>query len=475
MATVLAIDLGTSRVKVGLLDERLRLLGSAAATYPTARDATGAAEQRPEDWLGALARASREALASPGASPDAVVLTAQMPTLVALGADGEPLGPAVTWQDGRADGLVEDLGPTTRARVEEVSGAPLDGRYLVPMERRRLADGQRAASRLLSAKDFLFMRLTGALVTDPSTASGYGLYDLARETWSDELLALWGVEPATLPEVAPSAHAEPLTPGGAELLGVGPAGLPVYLGGADSVCAHHFVETLFPGSVSVVDGSSSVVLATLTGARPPRVLVSPLVGPGALGAEMDLLATGASLAWLAETLGLGAGAIEEVALSHPDPAGLAVTFRPYLAGGEQGALWRSDLAGSIEGISLTTTRADLARALYEGIAFETARCLLALAPFARVTRVVALTSPKSRSLGPALLAAASGLEVTAVGGHSPSLVGAGIVALGALGAGPSDVVAPTPSALPRLPDAAALAGRAARYLATAPSPEGGAS
>ncbi len=475
MATVLSIDLGTSRVKVGVLDERLRLVGSAAAAYPTVRDGAGAAEQLPGDWLTALRRASREALAAAGASPDAVVLTAQMPTLVALGGDGEPLGPAVTWQDGRADGLVERLAPSARARVEEVSGAPLDGRYLVPMERRRVADGLAPAARLLSAKDYLYDRLTGVLATDPSTASGYGLYDLARGTWSDELLALFGLAAAGLPEVAPSDHAEPLTPGGAQLLGGVAVGRPVYLGGADSVCAHHFVETFFPGAVSVVDGSSSVVLATLTGPRPPRVLVTPLVDAGALGAEMDLLATGASLAWLAETLGVAAGAVEDLALAHPDPTGLAVTFRPYLAGGEQGALWRSDLAGSIEGLSLTTTRADLARALYEGIAFETTRCLRALAPHARVERVVALTSPKSRALGPALLGAASGLEVTAVGGHSPSLVGAGIVALRALGAGGADLAAPRPSALPDLADAAAVAARAARYLETAPPSTGGAS
>ena len=474
MARVLSIDLGTSRVKVGLLDERLNLLGAAAATYPTARDAAGAAEQRVGDWLVALARASREALASAGAAPDALVLTAQMPTLVALGSDGEPLGPAITWQDGRADALVERLDATLRARVEAVSGAPLDGRYLVAMERRRVGAGEPAAARLLSAKDLLFSRLTGVLATDPSTASGYGLYDLEREGWSDELLGLFGVDPSTLPEVAPVERAEPLSAWGAELLGGVPAGLPVYLGGADSVCAHHFVEALYPGSVSVVDGSSTVVLARLAGARPPRVLVTPLVAPGARGAEMDLLATGASLAWLAETLGVGAGAIEELALAHPDPRALGVTFRPYLAGGEQGALWRGDLSGSIEGLSLTTSRADLARALYEGIAFETARCLSALAPYAPVTRVVALTSPKSRSLGPAILAAASGLEVVALGGHSPSLVGAGIVALAALGAGPGDVVAPTPSTLPDV-DAETVAARAARYLALAPTPSGVAS
>ncbi len=185
---------------------------------------------------------------------------------------------------------------------------------------------------------------------------------------------------------------------------------------------------------------------------------------------MDLLATGASLAWLAETLGVGAGAIEELALSHPDPARLAVTFRPYLAGGEQGALWRGDLAGSIEGIALTTTRADLARALYEGIAFETARCLRALAPYVAPTRVVALTSPKSRSLGPALLAAASGLEVTALGGHSPSLLGAALVALAALGAKEDELEAPAPSTLPALGDPAAVAARAARYLEGGPAP-----
>ncbi len=465
MATVLSIDLGTSRVKVGLLDESLRLLGAAVAPYPTARDGSGRAEQRVEDWLVALARASRAARAAAGDPvPDAVVLTAQMPTLVALGDDLEPLGPAVTWQDGRADALVAALDASLRARVEAVSGAPLDGRYLVAMERRREADGEPPAAWLLSAKDLLFHRLTGSLTTDPSTASGYGLYDLARGAWSEELIGLWGLDVTTLPALAPSAHAETLTAWGAELLGGVRAGAPVVLGGADSVCAHHYVETLFPGAVSVIDGSSTVVLATLAGPRPPRVLVTPLVQPGALGAEMDLLATGASIAWLAELLGVGAGELEEMALARSDAATPTVTFRPYLAGGEQGALWRDDLAGSIEGLSLTTTRADLARALYEGIAFETLRCLRALAPYAPVERVVVLTGPESRSLGAALLEAAGGLEVWAIGGTSPSLLGAGIVAHSALGVALGVLEAPEPSAPPALGDPTALSERLARYL-----------
>jgi xylulokinase len=102
---VLAIDLGTSRVKVGVVDETLTTVKSASRTYETVSDDAGMAEQRTDDWLNAIREATLEALS--GAGPvDGVVLTAQMPTLVSLSSTGQVLGNAVTWQDTRADDLV---------------------------------------------------------------------------------------------------------------------------------------------------------------------------------------------------------------------------------------------------------------------------------------------------------------------------------------------------------------------------------
>jgi xylulokinase len=167
---------------------------------------------------------------------DAIVLTGQMPTLVALSSSGDVLGAAVTWQDSRADALVERfLRPDQARRLYELSGTPIDGRYVIPMHLRRTHDSSYEPALLLSAKDFVFFALTGVAATDPSTASGFANYDLESRDWSAELNELWNLDPALLPEVVDANFTAPLSAAGAGLLAGVSLGTPVVVGAADSV------------------------------------------------------------------------------------------------------------------------------------------------------------------------------------------------------------------------------------------------
>ncbi len=434
---IIAIDLGTSRVKVGLVDETLTTIAASSHTYPTLAVEPGMAEQRPQDWLNAI-RASVSAIFAtvPTQRIDAIVLTAQMPTLVTLDATGASIDNAVTWQDSRADAFVEDmLDHGARRRVREIAGTPIDGRYIVPMHLRRGGATRHTAATLLSAKDFLYFALTSELVTDPSTASGYGNFDLAARAWSDELNTLWGIDARLLPRVVDSHHSAALDDAGAALLpGVRP-GTPVVVGAADSVCAHHFITTLFESSLSVIDGSSTVIMATVHDgvSLGDEVLVTPLVDASQRGAEMDLLATGSSIAWLAQLLSLTPAQLEDLALSNPRRVENETMFLPYLAGGEQGVIWRSDISGSIDGLSLGTSREDLALALFEGIAIETVRCIELLERSQRIERVVSVAGPQSRHLGASLLGSLLEVPVLALAQQSPSLLGAALIALEFIG------------------------------------------
>lgn len=438
---ILSIDLGTSRVKVGVLDPSLTLLASASATYATLSDEVGMAEQRTDDWMSGIRHCVREAVAASGAGAvDAVVLTAQVPTLVAVSSNHVVIGNAITWHDSRADTLVDDLfDDDEKRRIYEVAGTPIDGRYLIPMHLRRAPEPGYRPAKLLSAKDFIYFALTGLLVTDPSTASGFGNYSLEDRGWSAELNQLWNIDRDLLPDVVDPTFAAALTPAGAQVLaGVG-AGTPVFVGAADSVCAHHFITTRFPDSISVIDGSSTVIMATLDSKsdRPGEILLTPLADPSRLGGEMDLLATGSSIGWLAALLGVTPNDLEDLALGHPSPATNDVLFFPYLAGGEQGALWRTDLSGAIKEITLSTTRADLALALFEGIAFETFRCLKLLLETKPRQNVVSLAGSQSRHLGASLVGALMGQRVIAVGQQSPSILGAALIALDGLKVAPT--------------------------------------
>jgi sugar (pentulose or hexulose) kinase len=409
----IGLDLGTSGLKAVALAESGAILARASAAYPTHRPAAGAYEQDPGDWL----RAVEQAIAGLGRALPvhrwrAIGLSGMLPTLVTLGPDGQPTGAAVTWQDGRAD----DLGDEFRERcgpagLYRLTGQWVDGRYLLPMFARiARAEPSRAAATatIASAKDYLFAWLTGELATDPSTAAGYGCYELESGRWNaaaraqaglpgdgpplpavgpmlpgdgSALLAdgptVPGQRPA-LPVVRPSATNRPLRAEAAARLGC--PRVPVVLGAADSVLGALGLGVREPGQVAYIAGTSTVILGIadrLILDPDHRFLVTPLAVPGCWGLEMDLLATGSAITWLAGLLGgLDAAGVIELA-AGTDP-GRAPVLLPYLTPGEQGALWDPLLRGAIAGLDLGHGREHLARALVNAIVLESRRCLAVL-------------------------------------------------------------------------------------------------
>jgi xylulokinase len=384
--TFAGLDLGTSGLKGVLLSPDGELLATASASYPTHRPLPGRAEQDPEDWWRAAATVVASLTAAvPGARWSAVGLSAMIPTLVLADADGRPVGPAITWEDDRADDdgerFREDAGADA---VYAATGQWVDGRYLLPMVRwieREDPDRAAAAVRILGAKDHLFRRLTGVDATDPSTATGAGCFALATGAW-DEGLA--GADAVRLPPVRPSIDAEPLRAQAATELGL-PGGLPVVVGAADSVCGVLGIGAMAPGSRASLWGTSTVIMGVSDEpVRDPahRYLVTPLALGGwgmesSWGLEMDLVSTGSAVAWLADLCGVGEDEVIGLAATAR-PGANGVSFLPYLGFGEQGALWDASLRGSIHGLTLASTRADLARALLEGVALEVRRCLRVL-------------------------------------------------------------------------------------------------
>jgi len=385
----IGLDLGTSGLKGVAADASGAVVARASAAYESYRPAAGAVEQAPRDWITATESvAGQLCVAVDPRRWRGIGLSAMIPTLVTADADGEPTGPAITWQDCRADGHGDELRercvPDTLYRA---TGQWVDGRYLLPMFlRAAAAEPRRAAatSWLLAAKDYLFGWLTGMLATDPSTATGFGCYELTGGGWNSTALAaacdMAGQPLPSLPPVLPSATCRMLRSEVAARLGC--AQIPVCLGAADSVLGALGLGVCEPGQVAYIAGTSSVILAVtnrqlLDPAH--RFLLTPLAEPGSWGVEMDLLATGGAIRWLA---GLLADEPDETALvalgAATDPRD-APLILPYLSPGEQGALWDPHLQGTVIGLRLSHGRRHLARGLLNGIVLESRRCLSVLA------------------------------------------------------------------------------------------------
>ncbi len=472
----LGLDLGTSSLKGVVVSPAGEILASARTGYETRRNAPGRAEQDPADWLRATAEVLR-ALAGTVA-PEGWVgigLTGMIPTLVLADDDGGAIGSAFTWEDDRAN----EEGAEFRAEhgdaaVYASTGQWVDGRYLLPMWRWiRKNERERAAraTRVLSAKDFLFRWLTGETATDPSTATGFGCFDLASGTWSSDLA---GDVVLRLPEVRPATATSPLSSRAVSELGL-PAELPVVLGAADSVAGALALGVIEPGDCAYLWGTSTVILGV---SREPlrdpqhRFLVTPLALGDAWGLEMDLVSTGSAIAWAATVLGMSGEDEVLRAAERSAPGANGVAFLPFLGSGEQGALWDQGLRGTISGLTLAHGGQDVARALLEGIALESRRCLDVLGDASLAPGELRATGGAAAStfFGQILADAASRPVTRPVVGDSAPAYGAALLAAAAIrGADPAplarsrevDRLEPDPGAAPTWQ---ALAGRHQRLL-----------
>jgi sugar (pentulose or hexulose) kinase len=456
-------------------------IARASAAYPTDKPAPGACEQAPQNWIAAVESVAAQLRTTVGTQRwRAIGLSAMIPTLVTGRPGGEPAGLAITWQDSRGDGRGEQLRERCGGdQLYRATGQWVDGRYLLPMYL-RLADDEPAlaatVTRLLGAKEYLFGWLTGEIATDPSSAAGYGCYQLAAGVWDGEVLAAAAelARPAvpalpSMPSVLPSTTCWPLRGETAQRLGCGR--IPVCLGAADSVLGAFGLGVRDSGQVAYIAGTSSVILGVTSRLMTDpdhRFLVTPLAEPGHWGLEMDLLATGSAISWLAGLFGAGMDEAALVALAADVDPRDAPLVLPYLSPGEQGALWDPLLRGAFLGLELRHGRSHLARGLVNGILLESRRCLAALDETWRFSRV--LNVGGSSAASPAFradLAAATGRRVDLPSGHDAYCSARGAALLAALavdGVRPAQADGrPGPGSQPASPAAEANPHRAAMW------------
>ncbi|MGH2614768.1 MAG: FGGY family carbohydrate kinase, partial [Thermomicrobiales bacterium] len=228
----LGIDLGTSSVKVLLVDADGNVRGTGSAEYPTMRLHPGWAEQDPDAWWQATIAAVQQAVgwAGAGTTIGGIGFAGQMHGAVFLGENDRPLAPAVIWSDQRstrqAAAITAKLGPE---RLIEIAGSPLATGFMAATAvwtQEEQSSIWWRTKRILSPKDELRHRITGAAATDPGDGSATLLFDARWRNWSPELLDAVETPSILLPPVKPSsAVAGEVTVEAAAALGIA-AGTP---------------------------------------------------------------------------------------------------------------------------------------------------------------------------------------------------------------------------------------------------------
>lgn len=381
---ILAHDLGTSGDKATLFTTDCRLVASVTTPYNGHFFNGNWAEQEPEDWWRAVAESSRR-IAS-GIDPKeiaAIGFSGQMMGCVCVDSSGRALRPALLYCDQRS--TAEEATLLSRIDGREfyrITGHRASASYSATKLmwiRDHEPETYAATAKMLHAKDYVNARLTGALRSEYSDASGTNLLDLKALRWSERLVAASGLDGEKLPELAKSTDVVgELTSAAAAELGLVP-GIPVVAGAGDGVCAGVGAGSVRPGLTYNYLGSSSWIATTSTEPiydEGMRTFVWAHAVPGAYHPCGTSQTAGASYSWAKNELcgiekaaaSLGADPYElmnaQVLRSPPGARGLI--FLPYLLG-ERTPRWNPEAKAALLGMTLGHGRDDILRAVMEGV------------------------------------------------------------------------------------------------------------
>jgi glycerol kinase len=389
---ILAIDQGTTSSRAMLFDRAGRPQAQARKELPQHFPQSGWVEHDPEDIWADTLHVVKQALAEgklTARDVAAVGITNQRETTVVWNRQtGAPIHKAIVWQDRRTAPLCDRLRRDGHEpSLKDKTGLLLDPYFsatkiawlldTIPGARRQAERGELAFGTI---DCFLLWRLTGGAVhaTDATNASRTLLYDIKRQTWDDDLLKLFGIPDALLPEVRDNDAVFGATP--ADLFG---APLPI-LGMAGDQQAAAIGQACFePGMVKSTYGTGCFALLN-TGTRAvdskTRLLTTiayRLNGTTIYALEGSIFIAGAAVQWLRDGLRIIASAGESEALAKAADPDQAVYLVPAFTG--LGApYWDADARGAIFGLTRNSGRAEIARAALEAVCFQTRDLLEAM-------------------------------------------------------------------------------------------------
>jgi xylulokinase len=437
----LGIDVGTGGTRALLVNERGALQHAFTAPHEEIWMARPLwAEQRPENWWEAAQAAVRGVLAEAGVSGSEVRgigLSGQMHGLVLLDAEDAVIRPALIWCDQRSqpqvDGINQWVGPDA---VLGYTANPVLTGFTLPkllwVRDNEPANFQRVQKMLLP-KDYIRFRLTGEYASDVSDASGTALFDVVQRSWSYELAGRLGLDRSILPSVVEShCVTGKISRGAAVSTGLA-EGTPVVGGAGDQAASAIGNGIVEPGIVSCTIGTSGVVFADMaTPAYDPlgRVHTFCHAVAGSWHVMGVTQGAGLSLQWFRNNLAHGTSYDQLTIEAATAPAGSQGLFwLPYLMGERTPHLDASARGGWI-GLTARHTRADLIRALLEGVSYSLKDCLEIIEKMGVPVESVRVSGGGARSaFWRQLLADVFGKRVVVLESQEGSAYGAALLAL----------------------------------------------
>ena len=364
--TLIGIDVGTTAIKAILIDAKGNRLDSFGRPYPISRPFEGHAEQDPRDWMeGVLAALAQFADRNDLGGLAGIGICSQVQTTVFADAAGEPVLPAIVWQDTRAavDAAELDSRISAQQKLDWFGGPmPIDASHALARVAhvRRVAPEAWARTRhVLQPRDYCILHLTGELAADPIAAIGLTNAD-------GYVRPLFALLPGTLekfPPLYPFTHVA-----GRVRAGLPCAGVPVVVGAMDAWGGMFGTGVAAEGDAMYQSGTSEIpgIVSSTVYPTPGVILFPPYEGIVMHAAPTQT--GGAALAWLGQLLGRSAAEMSEMA-GGIEPSSAVPLFLPHLQG-ERAPIWDSASRGVFARLDNRVGAPEMVRGVMEGVAFS---------------------------------------------------------------------------------------------------------
>jgi xylulokinase len=375
----MGIDLGTSSLKLVLIDSQLRLIFSFNKEYAIQSSAPGFAEHDPEIWIFSLETALNQVSKFMEINHmflEGIGITGQMHTLVCLDRNFKPVRNAILWSDQRSVEIVERLNfQFGKNQWKDWIANPIAVGFSFPSWMWIRENDKNSAQKiryLLQPKDYIRLWLTGELCTDSSDASATGFFHPGEMNWSPTVLEMAGLKAENFPKVKPSLEvAGILKPELSKKFGFS-YNIPVIVGGGDQAIQALAYDITEEGECLITIGSGGQIFSPTNNPTPESELRLNLfnhVVPNTWHYEAATLSAGLSFRWLRSMI--------RKELSFQQMADQAskvefdnnLFFMPYL-NGERTPWMNSEMTGAYLGLKMNHKIDQMARALMEGVVFS---------------------------------------------------------------------------------------------------------
>lgn len=377
----LGIDLGTSSVKLIIMDQNGNILESVSRNYDIIYPKTGWAEQNPEDWWNSIVEGIRELINNCNVDPESIMgisFSGQMHGLVILDINNKVLIPAILWCDQRTQKQCDYLNKTFgKDRLSSYTGNIALTGFTLPKllwVKENRPDIYSKIAHIMLPKDYISFKLTGIFASDVSDASGTVIFDVKNRKWSKKMIDLLEIREDVLPKVYESYEIiDNVSKKASQETGLS-TNTKVIAGAGDQAAGAVGTGTVNTGILSVALGTSGVVFASSEKFYVDKKnrLHSFCHANGKWHQMGVILSAASSLKWWVDNINLDTDgdAFEKLLLeAESSPAGSnKLLFLPYLIG-ERTPYNDPYAKGSFIGLNVTHKRGDMTRSILEGVCF----------------------------------------------------------------------------------------------------------